>query len=109
MNIVANVFRHKISLIPSVIHQGTSRVHTVSKFLNNRYYNLLNSFFIETKVPMLLNTSFNIQEPIVSTPLDAVNTFMKSKVDFLVIEDYIFDNSWRNKNNNRDSISLTSI
>jgi carbamoyltransferase len=66
--------------------------------LNKKYYNLLNFFFLQTKVPILLNTSFNIQEPIVSSPLDAINTFMKSKVDYLVIEDYVFDSKWRNKN-----------
>ncbi len=98
MNIVANVIKHRIASIPSVVHQGTSRVHTVSKYQNNKYYNLLKFFFIETKIPMLLNTSFNIQEPIVSSPLDAINTFMNSKVDFLVIENYIFDRNWRNKN-----------
>jgi len=98
MNIVANVIRNKMASIPSVVHRGTSRVHSVSKALNKKYYNLLNFFFLQTKVPILLNTSFNIQEPIVSSPLDAINTFMKSKVDYLVIENYVFDNKWRNKN-----------
>jgi carbamoyltransferase len=98
MNIVANVIRNKMASIPSVVHRGTSRVHSVSKALNKKYYNLLNFFFLQTKVPILLNTSFNIQEPIVSSPLDAINTFMKSKVDYLVIEDYVFDSKWRNKN-----------
>ena len=98
MNIVANVIQNKMASIPSVVHRGTSRVHSVSKALNKKYYNLLNFFFLQTKVPILLNTSFNIQEPIVSSPLDAINTFMKSKVDYLVIENYVFDNKWRNKN-----------
>ena len=98
MNIVANVIQNKMASIPSVVHRGTSRVHSVSKALNKKYYNLLNFFFLQTKVPILLNTSFNIQEPIVSSPLDAINTFMKSKVDYLVIEDYVFDSKWRNKN-----------
>jgi len=98
MNIVANVIKNKISSIPSVIHRGTSRVHTVTKILNKKYYNLISFFFKKTKIPLLLNTSFNIQEPIVSSPLDAINTFMRSKIDLLVIENFIFDNSWRKKN-----------
>ncbi len=87
MNIVAKV---KTDNIPAVTHvDGTSRVHTVKKEINKRYYELIKRFGERTGVPVLLNTSFNIQEPIVYSPKDAINTFINSGVDMLVIEDYI--------------------
>ena len=41
------------------------------------------------KIPVLLNTSFNINEPIVSTPTDAIKTFLKSDVDYLILENFV--------------------
>jgi carbamoyltransferase len=76
--------------IPGVTHvDGTARIQTVNKEFNHHYYNLINAFYKVTGIPMLLNTSFNCQEPIVETPQDAVNTFKKSGLDLLVIKDYV--------------------
>ena len=76
--------------IPGVTHvDGTARIQTVQREFNKRYYDLINMFYALTGVPMLLNTSFNCQEPIVETPEDAVNTFKKCDLDILVINNYI--------------------
>ena len=76
--------------IPGVTHvDGTARIQTVTREFNERYYNLINEFYKITGVPMLLNTSFNCQEPIVETPEDAIATFNKCGLDILVIGDYI--------------------
>ena len=76
--------------INGAIHiDGTCRVQTVSKNLNKFFYLLIESFYTKTKIPVLLNTSFNIQEPIVETPSDAINCFEKSKIDVLVINNYL--------------------
>jgi len=77
-------------VIPGVTHvDGTARIQTVQRDFNPRYYDLINTFYTLTGVPMLLNTSFNCQEPIVETPQDAVNTFKNCGLDLLVIKDYI--------------------
>lgn len=76
--------------INGAIHvDGTCRVQTVSKNLNKFFYLLLENFYSKTKIPVLLNTSFNIQEPIVETPIDAINCFKKSKIDVLVLNNYL--------------------
>lgn len=76
--------------IPGVTHvDNTARIQTVTKKLNSHYYNLINEFYKITDIPMLLNTSFNCQEPIVETPEDAVRTFKKCGLDILVINDWI--------------------
>ena len=76
--------------IPGVTHiDGTARIQTVTKNFNEHYYNLINAFYKLTEIPMLLNTSFNCQEPIVETPEDAVQTFKKCGLDMLVINNYV--------------------
>jgi carbamoyltransferase len=80
----------KSDAIPGVTHvDGTARIQTVTREFNERYYDLINEFYKITGVPMLLNTSFNCQEPIVETPEDAVATFKKCGLDILVINNYI--------------------
>ena len=99
MNIVANVHEEKQKIIPAITHiDGTARVHTVSFDSNPMYYNLLKKFGEQTGIPVLLNTSFNIQEPIVRSPTDAIQTFLNSGVDLLVIGNYICDFQWKNEN-----------
>ena len=76
--------------IPGVTHvDGTARIQTVTEEFNPTYYRLIKEFGKLTGVPMLLNTSFNCQEPIVETPKDAVATFKKCGLDILVIGEYI--------------------
>jgi carbamoyltransferase len=76
--------------IPGVTHvDGTARIQTVTRDFNQRYYDLIKEFYAITGVPMLLNTSFNCQEPIVETPEDAIATFHKCGLDIVVINNYI--------------------
>lgn len=77
--------------IPSVIHvDGTARLQTVNSKFNKKFFNLINEFYKITKVPVLLNTSFNLNgEPIVMTPSDAIRTFNTCGLDILVLEDYV--------------------
>ena len=57
---------------------------------NNPFlYKLIESVYEKTGIPVLLNTSFNMQEPIVETPLNALETFRKFNINFLVLDDYI--------------------
>lgn len=77
--------------IPAVVHiDGTGRVQTVTKRDNDLYYDLINAFYELTGVPVLLNTSFNVAgEPIVETPEDAIDTFLKSAIDYLIMNNFI--------------------
>jgi hypothetical protein len=77
--------------IPSAIHiDGTARVQTVNKIQNKGFYNLINTFYKKTKVPILLNTSFNdAGEPLVETALDALLCFLKTKMDYLILENQL--------------------
>lgn len=81
----------KSSIIPSAVHiDNTARVQTVNISQNENFYKLIKEFFKLTKVPVLLNTSFNGPgEPIVETPLDAICCFLENKIDHLVIENLI--------------------
>lgn len=77
--------------IPAVVHvDGTVRPQSVERDFNPRYYDLLRAFFQITGLPAVLNTSMNIRgEPIVCSPQDAVNFFLKTNVDALVIGDFL--------------------
>ena len=83
--------KEKIFLIPSVVHvDGSSRIQTVTKEQNPRYYKLIKDFYLNTDVPMLLNTSFNrAGEPIVETPEDAIKCFLATDIDYLALGDVI--------------------
>ena len=85
---VKNDWKRKI---PAVVHvDGTARVQTVSKKFNLSFYNLINEFYKITNVPVLLNTSFNLNgEPIVMSPSDAIRTFHTCGLDTLVLQDYV--------------------
>ena len=91
----SSVVEDKRKLIPSVVHvDGSARVQTVNKSDNKKIYMLLQEFFKETDVPVLLNTSFNLGgEPIVESPADAVRTVTQSNIDVLVMHNYYCLNS----------------
>lgn len=73
-------------VIPAVVHvDGSARVQTVDRDSNPQFRRLLEAFARRTGVPVLLNTSFNVQEPIVCTPEDAVRCFLRTDVDWLVL------------------------
>lgn len=84
------VKRNMAGSIPAVVHvDRTARPQGVQRETNPRYHKLINEFFKITGVPMVLNTSFNVQEPIVCSPQDAVKTFLSTKADFLVMESLV--------------------
>ncbi len=81
---VADEYRGKI---PAVVHvDGSARPQMVNRDVNPRYWRLIDEFRKITGIPCVLNTSFNVQEPIVCTPQDAINTFKNSNFDALVLE-----------------------
>ena len=94
----------KRSEIPAVTHVDYSaRVQTVTKKINNRYYDLISKFKEKTGCPVIVNTSFNVRgEPIVNTPTDAFNCFMGTELDYLVIGNCILDKSKQNPNLKKD-------
>jgi carbamoyltransferase len=67
---------------------NTGRIQTVRREENEIYYDLVKKFGEKTGVPVLLNTSFNENEPIVCTPAEAIDCFTRTKMDFLVIGDF---------------------
>ncbi|MEL5515582.1 carbamoyltransferase C-terminal domain-containing protein [Serratia bockelmannii] len=76
--------------IPAVTHaDGTARVQVVDRDINDSYARLISEFHKLTGVPILLNTSFNDSEPVVCSPEDAIKTFLKTRIDFLVLGEYI--------------------
>jgi carbamoyltransferase len=77
--------------IPAVTHEdGSARVQAVRQDTNPGFYRLLTHFAEATGVPVLLNTSFNLRgEPIVNTPQNALNTFRKSGLDYLVVHNLL--------------------
>ena len=80
----------KTDKVPGVTHvDNTARIQTVNKQFNEKFYNIINEFYKITGVPMLLNTSFNCQEPIVETPEQAIRTFNRTKLSLLVINDWV--------------------
>lgn len=82
--------KEKAPQIPAVVHfDGTSRIQVVRRETNPRFHRLLTEMEQLTGVPILLNTSFNDQEPIVCSPDDAIATFLKTKIDYLVIGSYL--------------------
>ena len=90
MSSVEEILPNMRQYIPAVTHfDGTGRVQTVSKEYNLDFYNLIFEFFKISKVPILLNTSFNENEPIVMKPSDAIDCFERTKMDSLVLENYL--------------------
>jgi carbamoyltransferase len=91
----------KLSKIPSACHiDGTARVQTVNKKQNKNLFELIDEFRKITGIPCLLNTSFNdAGEPIVETYLDALISFLSTKIDILILEDIIIEkNDFKNLN-----------
>jgi len=102
----------KRSDIPSVTHVDFSgRIQTVDKRTNPQYWQLINAFKELTGYALVVNTSFNVRgEPIVCTPEDAYRCFMRTEMDFLVINNYVFDKhsqpEWLEKDNWQNDYKL---
>ena len=84
------VKRSKVQAITHV--DGSARLQTVTRENNAPFHALLTAFHARTKCPVLVNTSFNVRgEPIVCTPLQAYTCFMRTDIDWLVLEDRLLD------------------
>ncbi len=76
--------------IPAVTHvDGSGRLQTVTSYSNPRYYRLISAFHEQTGVPMVLNTSFNENEPVVCRPQEALDCFLRTSMDRLVLGEYV--------------------
>jgi len=92
MEKVFPIREEKRSVIPAVTHvDGTGRLQTVTREISPRYYALIDKFRERTGVPILLNTSFNENEPIVNSPLEALDCFLRTQMDMLVLENCVVE------------------
>jgi carbamoyltransferase len=89
MLMVHQIKEERRAEIPAVTHvDGSGRLQTVSRETNERYYQLISDFADLTGVPVVLNTSFNENEPIVCTPEEAIECFRKTRMDVLYLGNY---------------------
>jgi carbamoyltransferase len=87
---VLQIREDKRAQIPAVTHvDGTGRLQTVRRTANPRYYRLIECFAAITGVPMVLNTSFNENEPVACTPAEALDCFLRTGMDMLALEDFV--------------------
>lgn len=88
MNFVFQVKKEKRKDVAAIVHQdGSCRIQTVNEKDNGRYYRLIKAFYKKTGIACLLNTSFNLKgEPIVENPGQAIEDFLKTKIDYLVLD-----------------------
>ena len=92
MEKVFDIKIEKHSVIPAVTHvNGTGRLQTVDKIDNPRYHRLISAFHQKSGIPILLNTSFNENEPIVNTPEHALDCFLRTKMDMLVLGNIVVE------------------
>ncbi len=90
MSRVLRFKKEKINLVPAVVHvDGTGRLQTVKEENNPKYYKLIKEFYNLTSVPIILNTSFNENEPIVFKPEHALECFLRTNMDILVMENWV--------------------
>jgi len=100
------------SEIPAITHVDYSaRIQTVHQETNPRFYRLLEAFESRTQCPVLVNTSFNVRgEPIVCTPEDAYRCFMRTEMDYLVLENFLLAKTdqpeWQEADDWRDEYEL---
>ena len=94
MEKVFPIRQEKRASIPAVTHaDGTGRLQSVDEKVSPRYYKLIESFRKKTGCPILLNTSFNENEPIVNTPGEALDCYLRTDMDMLVLENIIIERS----------------
>ena len=92
MVVAAPVLPDRRALIPAVTHaDGTSRLQTVGPADNPRFHALISAFGRHTGVPLVLNTSFNENEPICCRPEEAVDCFERTRMDVLILGNYVVD------------------
>lgn len=85
------VVQAKVKTLPAATHiDGSCRVQTVTKLQNKKYYDLISAIGVKTGVPVVLNTSFNLKdETITMTPQQAIERYLSSDIDFLVINNFL--------------------
>ena len=89
---VFQIREQKRRLIPAVTHvDGSGRLQTVHRATNPRYHRLIETFRGLTGVPMVLNTSFNENEPVVCRPAEALDCFLRTKMDVLVLGNMLIE------------------
>lgn len=89
---VFQIHEHKRSELPAVCHvDGSGRLQTVHRDTNKLYYDLISAFDKITGVPILLNTSFNENEPVVCKPEEALDCFLRTEMDVLVLGDWFIE------------------
>lgn len=92
MEKVFQIKQDKRSKLAAVTHvDGSGRLQTVDKSIEPKYYGLIEAFYKKTGVPILLNTSFNENEPIVNTPVEAYACFARTKMDMLVMGNIVIE------------------
>ena len=92
MEKVFPIKKEKHSIIPAVTHvDGTGRLQSVLKSVSPKYYGLIEAFRQKTGVPILLNTSFNENEPIVNSPEHALDCYLRTSMDMLVLENCVVE------------------
>ena len=90
MSEVISIKKDKAKFVPAVVHvDGTCRLQTIERDESNLYFLILENFYKNTGIPIILNTSFNINEPIVFSPKDAITTFINSDIDCLSLENFL--------------------
>ena len=89
MEKVCKVRIDKKNLIPAVVHRSDITLTNRKKETNFKFYSLIEEFMKQTKVPILLNTSLNVNEPICENPENAFEIFTKTSMDVLVIQDWV--------------------
>ena len=95
MLLVANTRPEKRNEIPAVTHvDGSARIQTIRRDQNPKYYDLIKAFEQKSGCPVVINTSFNVRgEPIVESPKDALNCFLHTHMDYLVLENFLLSKS----------------
>ena len=90
MEAVLNIKKNKASQVPAIVHvDHTCRLQSVHSDMNPLFHQLIKSFYLITDVPMLLNTSFNENEPIVCHPKEAIDCFLRTNMDVIVLGNFI--------------------
>ncbi len=89
MTLAPRIHPDKVHLIPAAAHvDGTGRIQTIERAANPRYYGVIEEYAKLTGIPVILNTSFNRQEPVVNAPEQAISCYLRTDMDVLVLGDY---------------------
>jgi carbamoyltransferase len=92
MERVLKIKEEKRKYIPSVTHvDGTGRLQSVSKLLRPRYHRLIMEFYKLTEVPIVINTSFNENEPVVNIPEEAIDCYLRTDMDLLILGNFVLE------------------